>query len=340
MIPNIFGLLPVELEKLIEEWGEKKYRSKQIFDWIYNKKINQIDLMKNLPATLRAKLDETIAFKLPEIELVQKSIDGTRKYLLKLEDNSFIEMVIIPTDTKNTLCVSSQVGCSRGCAFCATAGLGLKRNLSVAEITGQVYLAIKELKDKRLTNLVFMGMGEPLDNYDNVIKAIEILQQEMCFSFSPRRITVSTCGVVPGIEKLAKSKIKLKLAVSLNAALDDKRSALMPVTKTYPLALLKKTLLDFRKSNPYRITFEYVLIKNLNMEKSDQKALRKFVGDISSKLNFIIWNRVEGLPWETPTQEEVDVFIKGLEDLSVAITFRKSRGSDIAAACGQLAAQK
>lgn len=335
---NIFAVHPEDIPNILVREGEKKFRSKQLLDWLYRRKINDPEQMNNLPQALRNKLINIFDFSLPNILEEQISVDGTRKFLLNLKDGSNIEMVIIPAGGKNTLCISSQVGCARNCSFCATARLGLTRNLSVSEIVGQIYLANQQLQDAKLTNLVFMGMGEPLDNYDNVIEAVKIIQSDMGFSFSPRRITVSTCGIVPGIKKLANSGLKLKLAVSLNSALDIKRQQLMPVTNTYSLDQLKEALLEFRKSNPYRITFEYVLIKDFNMGKEDRKALRRFVGDISSKLNLIVWNPVPQLPWKKPTQEEVDDFLQDLQDLSVAITFRKSRGSDIAAACGQLAA--
>jgi 23S rRNA (adenine2503-C2)-methyltransferase len=295
--------------------------------------------MTSLSEALRIKLQSILSISIPTIITKTVSNDGTTKYLLSLQDRSNIEMVIIPNGKKNTLCISSQVGCARECTFCATAKLGLNRNLETHEITSQVFLAIREMGEDKLTNIVFMGMGEPLDNFENVVKAIRILQHDLCFNFSPRRITISTSGVIPQIAKLAETGLKLKLAVSLNSAIQSKREILMPISKTYPLSELKKNLLDFRKKTPYRITFEYVMIKDFNIGQEDVKALLKFLGDISCKLNVIKWNEVDDLPFETPATREIDKFISSMNVLSSAVTYRRSRGADIGAACGQLAAK-
>jgi 23S rRNA (adenine2503-C2)-methyltransferase len=347
MEDHVLDLLPQEITSLLLERKIQKYRIDQLLNWIYpNLKIDP-DKMTNLPAGFKNTIQEIFDFSLPQIVREQKAIDGTSKYLLKLSDNNQVEMVIIPNENKNTLCISSQVGCSRGCKFCATATLGLKRNLKVSEIVAQVYLAKrilkeekltnKEMDERKLTNIVFMGMGEPLDNLDNVLKAVRILQHEQCFSFSPRRITISTCGVIPGIKKLAESGLKVKLAVSLNSAIQAKREELMPITKLYPLADLKNALLSFRKATAFRITFEYVMIKDFNIGQEDIKALLKYLGDISCKLNVIKWNEVAALPYKMPSNQEVDQFINSMEKLDSAVTYRKSRGAEIAAACGQLA---
>jgi len=337
MRKNVLDLLPDELVQHLLELGEKEYRAKQILNWIYSKHTIDFSEMTSLSETLRVKLQETYQIGIPKILNKVVSVDGTTKYLLTLQDESKIEMVIIPNGKKNTLCISSQVGCARQCEFCATAKLGFTRNLDTYEITSQVFLAIIELGEEKLTNIVFMGMGEPLDNYENVVKAIKILQHDLCFNFSPRRITVSTSGVIPQISKLADTGLKLKLAVSLNSAIQSKRELLMPISKVYPLTELKKTLIDFRKKTPYRITFEYVMIKDFNIGREDVKALLKYLGDISCKLNVIKWNKVEDLPYETPSAIEIDKFISSMNVLSSAVTFRKSRGTDIDAACGQLA---
>ena len=334
---HVFRFLPQEISELLSGEGFPKYRSEQLLNWIYRNRQIDPSAMTNLSAELKRTINQELDFDLPEIIDRKNAADGTAKYLLRLIDGNLIEMVIIPAAGKNTLCLSTQVGCKRGCRFCATAELGFKRNLEVEEIVAQVWLAIDELKDSKLTNIVFMGMGEPLDNADNVIKAVRILQHEKCLSFSPRRITISTCGVIPGIQKLAESGIKVKLAVSLNAAIQSKREQLMPVSRQYPLSELKKTLLDFRQKTAFRITFEYVMIKDFNLGKEDVKALLKFLGDISCKLNVIKWNEVKGLPYEPPSEHEVLQFISAMERLSSAITYRKSRGAEIAAACGQLA---
>jgi 23S rRNA (adenine2503-C2)-methyltransferase len=339
MIKNVLDLLPEELIQQLLEIGEKEYRAKQILNWIFNKRTTNFNEMTSLSEDLRTKLQETYQIGIPTILNKVVSVDGTTKYLLSLQDGSNIEMVIIPNGKKNTLCISSQVGCARQCEFCATAKLGFTRNLETYEITSQVFLAIKELSDDKLTNIVFMGMGEPLDNFDNVVKAIRILQHDLCFNFSPRRITVSTSGVIPQISKLADTGLKLKLAVSLNSAIQAKREQLMPISKAYPLSELKKNLIDFRKKTPYRITFEYVMIKDYNIGRIDVKALLKYLGDISCKLNVIKWNKVDDLSYETPSATEVSRFINSMNILSSAVTYRRSRGTDIDAACGQLVAK-
>ena len=337
MLAHILNLLPYEWKNYLLDINEPKYRLKQILNWIYKNRTLDFLLMTTLPESLRQKLKNNFDNFLPEIIKVDISKDGTKKFLLSLVDDNRIEMVLIPNDKKNTLCVSSQVGCARNCGFCATASLGFTRNLEVYEILSQVFLAIKELEEKKLTNIVFMGMGEPLDNLKNIIKAVKILQEEQCFSFSPRRITISTCGIIPKLQELSDSGLKIKLAVSLNSAIQEKREQLMPVCRKHPLTELKKALLDFRKKTAFRITFEYVMIKDFNVGKDDVKALLKFLGDISCKLNVIKWNEVSSLLFKSPSEEEVAEFILRMQKLSSAVTYRKSRGQDINGACGQLA---
>ncbi len=332
---HFIDLTPDELHSLCEAHGVKPFRVKQIRHWLYEKGVDDFMQMTTLSADLKKALSENYTCRFPEIAKESISQDKTRKYLLLLEDEAHVEMVLIPTETKNTLCISSQVGCSRGCAFCATARLGLTRNLLPSEIVGQVLLAMRLLKDDKLTNLVFMGMGEPLDNYDNVVKAVRILQEDI--GFSPRRMTISTCGVIPGIRKLGQSGLKIKLAVSLNSALSWKRDKLMPINRMYPLEELKKALLDFRRRSPYRITFEYIMFGGFNTGEEDTKALKAFVGDISCKINLLPYHRVPGYDFYPPKDEEVKRFTESLHSLSAAVTLRTSRGTDIAAACGQLA---
>lgn len=336
---HVLNYLPEEFLEVMLESGEKKFRVNQIYDWISNKNTIDFSQMLNLSLALRKKLGERFSFDLPTILNKAVSIDGTTKYLLELFDGNTIEMVLMPGDKKNTLCISSQVGCSRNCQFCATATLGLVRNLEVHEILAQVLIARAESGEKRVSNLVYMGMGEPLDNLDNVIKATKFMQHEQGFSMSPRKMTISTSGVTPKIKALADSNLKIKLAVSLNSAVPAKREILMPITKQYPLDELKKELIKFRKISSFRLTFEYVLIQDFNMGKDDLKALRKFLGDISCKLNLIKWNEVEGLDYSSPSDNEIDEFNSALQNMGIAVTQRKSRGQDIDAACGQLAAK-
>ncbi len=334
---HVLELFPEELERLFADLNSAKYRSQQLLNWLYGNIVTDLSQMRNLPQKLRNDLSQRVDFEIPQIARTIHSADGTSKYLLKLKDDNFIEMVLIPHLNKNTLCISSQVGCSRSCKFCATAGIGLIRNLQANEIIAQVLLAKRLLQEKNLTNLVFMGMGEPLDNLDNVIKAIRLLQHDECFNFSPRRITISTCGIVPGISRLAESGLKIKLAVSLNSAIQTKREKLMPIAKKYPLTDLKHALLDFSRKTNFRITFEYIMIKDFNMRREDVKALQKLLGDISCKLNIIKWNQVPQIAFQAPSEQEIADFRNELENLTFAVTYRKSRGEEIAAACGQLA---
>ena len=336
MIPHILSLSTVELKEKLLRICVNSFKVKQIQQWIFTHHIIDFYKMTNISKELQKSLSVEFNTELPKIVEIQKSSDGTEKFMLKLADNELIEMVFIPDIKKNTICISTQVGCSRNCSFCATALLGLKRNLEPEEILSQLLIISNHFKDDKITNIVLMGMGEPLDNYENVIKSVKFIQSEEGFRFSGRRITLSTCGVIPKILELADSNIKIKLAVSLNSAIDEKRSLLMPINKLYPLSDLKKALLTFRKKTNFRITFEYIMIDNFNMGNEDITALAKFCGDISCKINLISWNEVSYLPWKRPKSDRVNQFINSLSHLPVAITLRKSRGEDIAGACGQL----
>ena len=338
---SLWSKLPEELDNLLLKNGYKKYRSQQIVDWLYSKDVYSFADMTNIGKADRAKLDDIFDLSLPEIETEEISVDETRKYLLKLEDEQYIEMVLIPADEKLTLCISSQVGCKRGCEFCATSALGYVRNLTVSEIMGQIILARKLAGTQKLTNIVFMGMGEPLDNLNNVVKTVKIMQDERGFNFSPRRVTISSCGIVPELIKLADMEMKMKLAISLNSAIDAKRRILMPVNGRYPLSHLKPALIYFSKKSPHRVTFEYVMIRNFNMEAEDIKALRSFTGDMSCKINLIPWNPVPGSKYQAPSTAEINAFQKELfSTADISVTLRNSKGQDINAACGMLAGKK
>ncbi len=334
---NFLDLSPKEFYQKIKDLGESKFRASQILDWVYDKQVYDFAEMSNLSKDFRAKLKTIFRLNLPQVKESYKSEDGSVKFLLELWDHSLIEMILMPSEKSATLCLSSQVGCARKCKFCATAKLGLKRNLQTAEIVGQLLLAKKYIKHRKLTNVVFMGMGEPLDNYENVVQAVRIFTDEKALNLSSRKITISTCGVIPKIKLLAKEDIKVKLAVSLNAVLDSKRDQIMPINKVFPLSDLKKALLDFRHETSYKVTFEYVMIKNFNMGRDDVRALLKFLGDQSCKLNLIAWNPVEGLDYEAPSPKEIEEFRGRLDQLQCPIIQRDSRGNDINGACGQLA---
>jgi 23S rRNA (adenine2503-C2)-methyltransferase len=338
VILHILSCFPDDMERQFLKWGEKKYRLKQLLNWVFQNRTLDVASMGNIPQSLRSKIADKYSFQLPVIVKKSVSHDNSIKYLLELTDKMHIEMVAIPNEKKHTLCVSTQIGCGRKCLFCATGKLGLTRNLSTAEITSQIYLA--QLYHPEITNIVFMGMGEPLDNFDSVMQAIQLLQQDRLFSFSPRRMTISTAGVIPNIYKLADSNIKIKLAVSLNAVFNTKRDKLMPINQHFPLVELKKALLYFTTKNPFRVTLEYVMLKEFNMNDEDIQELKKFTGDLSCKVNLIAWNPVDNLPFSAPDEKEVTIFFQKLHELNVAVTLRSSRGSDINAACGQLAAKK
>jgi 23S rRNA (adenine2503-C2)-methyltransferase len=336
MLNNIYGIRPAELSAFLGE-SFPAYRARQLLKWIYGKHVFDPAGMTDLPANFREFISTAFDFRMPEITARLKSADGSEKFRLSLADGQRIEMVLMPQAKKLTLCVSSQAGCARGCSFCATGAMKLKRNLLTHEIVQQILLAT-QAAEQPITNIVFMGMGEPMDNLDNVMDALKLIQDESTLAFSPRRTTLSTCGIVPGIHLLADSGVKVKLAVSLNSARNEVRDELMPVNRKYPLDVLKKALLYYQHRSRFRITLEYILIPELNMSGADVKALRKFCGDLSCKVNFIPYNQVSSLPYRAPTEEEIERFLEKARDLPQAITLRRSRGADICGACGQLAA--
>jgi 23S rRNA (adenine2503-C2)-methyltransferase len=336
---NIFSLKPEEI-KPISGGNFPDYRFRQLKHWLYKSLVFDPAAMTNLPKDFHRFLLDQFDFSLPIIDHYRQAPDGTVKYRLKLEDASLVEMVLIPARKKQTLCVSSQVGCSRGCSFCATGTMGLSRNLASHEIVGQIMLAQKLCAPEHLTNLVFMGMGEPMDNLEAVLQSLSIIQSDQGISFSPRRTTISTCGVPEGIIRLADSGVKTKLAVSLNSAIDAKRELLMPITLRHPLQELKEALKYFLNKSSFRVTFEYILIPEVNMGKEDIKALKRFAGDLSCKINFIPYNRVDHLPYRSPDSREIEDFLKEAQSLNQAVTLRRSRGSEVCGACGQLAANK
>ncbi len=342
MLP-VFATTPDALSELLHRAGIAPYRAGQVLSWIYGRGVTDPEAMTNLPRELRAYLSSELAPPALEVVHVARSADGTRKMALRLADGELIESVLIPDRHRLTLCVSSQVGCAMGCGFCATARLGLRRQLRVDEIVGQVMLARRHLAEEplgvgHLTNLVFMGMGEPLHNLDNVIGAIDILTAPWGLGISPRRITVSTVGLVPQMQTLLE-RTAVNLAVSLSATTEESRRALMPVTRKYSL----RALLDACRALPLprrrRITFEYVLLAGENDGDEDARRLVRLLHGIRAKVNLICFNPFPGAPYEgTPEARRVR-FQQLLLDHGVHATIRESRGPDIAAACGQLAAQ-
>ena len=321
-----------ELESFISGQGKERYRARQIFKWIYQKGAATFEEMTNLSKELRRELAETATISSLEPEVVEVSLDGTRKYLFRLADGNTIESVLIPEEDRNTLCISSQIGCAMACEFCLTGTFRLTRNLTTAEILNQV-CAVRQ--DAEIRNIVFMGMGEPLANLDNVVRALRIITCEDGLQFSTRRVTVSTAGLVPEMDKLGRA-VTVNLAVSLNATTDEQRDRLMPVNRRYPLKELLAACKRFPLPARRMITFEYVMIKGVNDSLDDAKRLVKLVSDIPCKINLIPFNEHDGCSFSKPDQPAIDIFHKYLLDKHFTVITRSSRGADISAACGQL----
>ena len=339
---NLIGLNKSSLEQYFKELGEKPFRAKQVMQWIHQHGIVDFDEMSNLSKKLREKLQSIACVDLPTLKDVQKSKDGTRKWLIKVNGvENAIECVLIPEKNRNTLCISSQVGCTLNCSFCATARQGFNRNLSSHEIIAQLYLAnqtlLKEGSLNGVTNVVMMGMGEPLLNFNAVIEAISIMGDDFAYGLSKRRITISTAGVVPAIYELA-DKTDVSLAISLHAPNDKLREKLVPINKKYPiselLAACKHYISDSLKR---RITFEYVMLKGVNDHLEDAKQLVSILKDVPCKLNLIPFNPFADSGFERSSQDSIDVFRQYVMSKGIVTVTRRPRGDDIDAACGQLA---
>ncbi len=336
---NLLGSSLAELEQIATDLGDKPFKGRQLFKWLYN--IGQYDFgkMTNLSLHLREKLNEKYIFEGLNIIERKTSRDDTEKLLFRLDDNKLIETVVIPEASNNTICVSSQAGCALGCRYCATGQLGFGRDLSVGEMIGQL-LSVKNIfGDDAIGNIVFMGMGEPLLNYDNLITTIEIITAELGLSIPARKITVSTSGIVPQIHALADSGLKVNLAISLNSAFEEKRKKLMPVANKYSLDKLFEAARYFARKRKKMITFEYILFRGFNDSLTDAKKLAEKIKGIPCKINLLAYNPVEGLDYSRPTDEQVDYFAGILNRMASVVTVRKSRGTDISAACGQLAGE-
>ena len=334
---NLLGYSQVELEELAVGRGEEKFRGRQIFRWLYSERATRISEMTNLSLALRDSLARDYAIRPPEILERAKSADGTEKFLLACEDGVRVETVLIPDKNTTTACVSSQAGCPLACRFCATGTLDLQRNLSAGEIVGQALILRNELGESAFTNVVFMGMGEPLLNFEELVKALGILTAPDGLGLSPRRITVSTSGITPKIKKLSATGLRVNLALSLHAADQRKREKIMPVAKTFALEPLIDSVKRYSRENKRRITFEYILLKDFNDTPEDVRALAQLAQGFDCKVNLIAYNPVEGLPFGRPSPQEVDRFATRLADRGTLVTVRTSRGRDIDAACGQLA---
>ena len=338
---NLKSLSLDELTDFVVNLKEKKFKARQLFKWIYNKGISDFEEMTDISKTLRSKLNE-IAFigEIKKVKSIKSEDQSTEKFLFELEDKEQIETVLIREKDRITLCVSTQVGCPLGCTFCATGKMGFKRNLNAGEIVDQIIQIKKCLKgDEKITHIVIMGMGEPLLNYENTLKVIKIIHSELGLGFAARKITLSTSGIIPRIYQLAEEGLKIKLAISLNASNDKIRNILMPMNKKYPIKELLKSAKFYAQKTDQRMTFEYVLIKDINDSKKDAFELAKSVQGIPCKINLISYNKVPGLPFEKPDEKKVIEFRDILYPRCPAVTIRKSKGEDIQAACGQLRAK-
>jgi 23S rRNA (adenine2503-C2)-methyltransferase len=327
-----------ELEEWVESIGERRFRARQLFRHIYTRRVRSWDECSDLSKMFKVQLQ--YGTKLDAVRIVEKqrASDGTTKYLIALHDGHSIESVLIPDPPRLTLCISSQVGCALGCKFCLTGSMGFKRNLDVAEIVDQVCQAQRDLGSRgRITNLVFMGMGEPLANYDPVVRTIKVLIDPNGLAFSHRRITLSTAGLVPQLRRLGEES-PVNLAISLHAPDDELRSSLMPVNRTYPLDELMAACREYPLPPRKRITFEYILLEGINDEPAQARKLVKLLHGVRAKVNLIPFNPHPAFDYRRPSEERVLAFQAVLQDAQITTLIRQSRGSDISAACGQLVA--
>jgi 23S rRNA (adenine2503-C2)-methyltransferase len=341
---NIKSLTIEELKTLLAQLGCKPYRAGQLFAWIYSKGAQSFDEMTDIAKAERLRLGSR--FSVASLDLLHQelSTDGTRKFLFGLEDGHTVESVLIPDEDRQTLCISSQVGCAQACRFCITGGGGFQRNLRAYEIADQVVIVEKVLaggkkyspETRSLTNIVLMGMGEPLANFSEVINALTIITGEQGLGFSTRRVTLSTAGLVPEIEKLGRSGVKVNLAVSLNATTDEVRDRIMPVNKRYPIRELLAACRHFPLEPRRRITFEYVMLRGVNDSTEDALRLTRLLRGIKAKINLIPYNPSPGSEFARPSDATVRRFQQLLQDHDYTALIRESRGRDIAAACGQL----
>ncbi|MDP2913385.1 MAG: 23S rRNA (adenine(2503)-C(2))-methyltransferase RlmN [Candidatus Omnitrophota bacterium] len=350
---DIKSLSKEELEAALKDLGGETYRARQIFRWLYKIGVKSFDEMTDIPAGLRQKLKAK--FHITHFTILdskRSAPDGTAKYLFKLEDANTVEAVFLPEERRNTICLSSQVGCKYGCSFCASASLGFVRNLEPSEILEEVMAVRRIYPVSAITNLVFMGIGEPLDNYDNVMKAIRIFNDKDAFNIGARKMTISTCGLIPGIERLKREALQVELSVSLHSADDEVRSKLVPINKKYPLKNLIAACREYVKSTNRIITFEYTLMEGVNCSNKDAAALARLLKGLKCKVNTISCNRIRQVrniesarmipnpmrsrPYSGPSEKTIALFVKALKTAGVNVTHRRPKGEDIDAGCGQL----
>lgn len=331
------------LEALFIDMGEQRFRAAQALKWIYTERQLDVDQFSNFSKSLRNKIKANFRLELPDLINEQKSADGTVKWLIKVDEVNAVETVYIPEKNRGTLCVSSQVGCTLNCTFCATGAQGFNRHLNTAEIIAQVWIAAKQLnhhnKNRRITNIVMMGMGEPLANYNNVLPALNLMRDDLAFGFANKRVTVSTAGLVPKIEQLNRDA-DVSLAISLHAPFDSLRNRLIPLNRKYGIEELLKACKNFVKDKKKTlVTFEYILIKKINDQPEHARALVTLLSQIPSKINLIPFNPFPGSPFEKSMNNDIETFKQICMKAGFITTVRKTRGDDIDAACGQLAGE-
>lgn len=337
---NLIGYSEEKLKQLFVDWEVPAYRVQQVFSWVYLHQVRQFEEMTNLSKDLRTRLAEHFVISLPRIAARTHSQDGSIKYLFELDNGSQVESVWMPDETRKTLCISSQVGCRLACSFCLTATLGLKNNLTAGEIIGQCLAVNDDLpEENQITNIVMMGMGEPLDNYEEVCGALRLLVSPRAMRISNRKVTLSTAGLVNRIRQFAGEGIHVNLAISLNATEDATRDQIMPINKKYPIKNLMECLKEYPLKPTRRITFEYVLLKGINDSDEDAVRLGKLLRSVRCKINLIPFNGYEGSPYQPPSEERIKFFQNYLIQKKFSAFIRKNRGTDILGACGQLAAQ-
>ena len=341
---NLLGLSRPQMEQFFQELGEKTFRAQQVLKWIHHAGVSDIDQMTNLGKALREKLRGVAEIRPPEIVSQYDSSDGTRKWAIRVDGGGLVETVLIPDGSRGTLCVSSQVGCSLDCSFCSTGKQGFERDLSAAEIIGQLWLAIQSFdafqsgKGRVVTNVVMMGMGEPLLNFDNVVSAMDLMMDDLAYGISKRRVTLSTSGVVPALDRLAKVS-EVSLAVSLHAPNDALRDQLVPINRKYPIAVLLESCrnyIDAQSDTKRVVTVEYTLIAGINDQPQHARELARLLQDFPCKINLIPFNTFPQSDYRRPSGNAVSRFWQVLVDAGYIVTVRTTRGDDIDAACGQL----
>lgn len=336
---NFYSMTQDDLKAYLKGLGKEQFRAQQIFKWVYERRVTNFDEMLNLSKAFREELKEKLTFTLPKVVSHLKSIDGTQKFLFDVGEGNTVEAVLIPSDERLTLCISSEIGCNMACKFCYTGKQKLKRRLEASEIVGQ-FMQVTDLispQGQRISNVVFMGMGEPLDNSDNVFKSIETLHDSWGMNLSRRKITVSTSGVVPEMWKVAHHKVRL--AVSLNASNDEIRSQVMPINKKYPIKELFAACREYYEKTGDRITFEYVLLKGVTDSLEQAQELHRLTRSIPCKLNLIPFNEHPGSDYHRPSDDQVERFHAELMRLGAHVLLRRTMGRDIFAACGQLTSE-